>query len=99
MTPRRVAFETVHKSLGWIAVPFALAATGLGLALVDAPRWMPLVLALWWIALVGAAIALQRAGRCIDTYQAIWGPDPAHPGNERKPIGWGVSRGSVSQSK
>ena len=27
MTPRRIAFERVHKSLGWIAVPFAVAAT------------------------------------------------------------------------
>ena len=41
-------------------------------------------------------ITLQRAGRCLDTYQAIWGPDPAHPGNKRKPIGWGVSRWSGS---
>jgi hypothetical protein len=53
---------------------------------------MPLVLALWW-ALLGAAFARwQRAGRCIDTYQAIWGPDPAHPGNRRPPVGWGVRR-------
>jgi hypothetical protein len=42
---------------------------------------------------LGAAFARwQRAGRCIDTYQAIWGPDPAHPGNRRPPVGWGVRR-------
>ncbi|MGA7199891.1 hypothetical protein [Roseiarcus sp.] len=57
---------------------------------------MPLVLALWWMTLLGAAITLQRAGRCLDTYQAIWGPDPSLPGNRRKPIGWGVSRWSGS---
>jgi Eukaryotic cytochrome b561 len=91
MTPRRVVFERVHKTLGWIAIPLAVAATGLGLTLADAPRWMPLVLALWWLALIGAGVALQKAGRCIDTYQAIWGPDPAHPGARRKPIGFGVA--------
>ena len=98
MTPRRVAFERVHKSLGWIAVPFAIAATGLGLVLVDAPRWMPAALALWWIALIGLGVALQRSGRCVDTYQAIWGPDPTLPGNRRKPIGWGISQAKGSRS-
>jgi hypothetical protein len=97
MTPRRVAFERVHKSLGWIAIPFAIAATGLGV-LVDAPRWTSAALALWWIALIGLGVALQRAGRCVDTYQAIWGPDPTLPGNRRKPIGWGVSRGEGPRS-
>jgi hypothetical protein len=92
MTPRRIAFEIAHKSLGWVALLFAIIATGLGLVLVDAPRWMAAALALWWIALFVSGIALQRAGRCIDTYQAIWGPDPALPGNRRKTIGWGVSR-------
>ena len=41
--------------------------------------WMPLVLALWWIALIGVGVALQRAGRCFDTYQAIWVPIPPIP--------------------
>ena len=92
MTPRRVFFEIVHKSLGWIAVPFAVAATFLGLALVDAPRWMPIGIGLWWVALVIAFARMQRNGRCIDTYSAIWGPDPSLPGNRRRPIGWGVRR-------
>ena len=99
MTPRRVAFERAHKSLGWIAVPFAIAATCLGLVLVDAPRWMPAALALWWIALIGLGVALQRSGRCVDTYQAIWGPDPSLPGNRRKPIGWGISPAKGSRSR
>jgi hypothetical protein len=92
MTPRRVRFERLHKGLGWAALGGAVACIGLGLVTADAPRWMPLALALWW-ALLGAAFARwQRAGRCIDTYQAIWGPDPAHPGNRRPPVGWGVRR-------
>lgn len=92
MTPHRQWFERLHKSLGWLAVALAVPAIALGLRAADAPRWMPLVLGLWWAALAVAAWRLQRAGRCLDTYQAIWGPDPVHPGNRRPPIGWGVHR-------
>ena len=58
----------------------------------DRPRWMLLTLTLWWLLLAAAFYALQKNGRCIDTYQAIWGPDPAHPGNRRPLPGWGVRR-------
>ena len=64
----------------------------MGLLIVDAPRWMALILGVWWLILMAAFTRLQAAGRCIDTYQAIWGPDPAHPGNHLRPIGWGVRR-------
>jgi hypothetical protein len=70
----------------------AVAVVVAGLVLADAPRWMALLLGAWWLALVLAFAALQRAGRCVDTYQAIWGPDPKHPGNRLRPIGWGVRR-------
>jgi hypothetical protein len=92
MTGWRRVFERLHKGLGWLAVLVAALAILLGLGLVDAPRWMALTLALWWLALVAVFVRLQRAGRCIDTYQAIWGPDPAHPGNRLKPVGWGIRR-------
>ncbi len=92
MTLRRVAFERLHKSLGWIAVPLIWLATGYGLVLADAPRWMPVVLAVWWSWLIACLVALQRRGLCIDTYQAIWGDEPKHPGNRRRPIGWGIVR-------
>jgi hypothetical protein len=92
MTPWRQWFERVHKSLGWSLVLGGIAVIGLGLHVADAPRWMPLVLVAWWAALALAAWRLQRQQRCIDTYQAIWGPDPSHPGNRRAPIGWGVQR-------
>lgn len=92
MSPQRRWFERLHKSLGWLAVLLAWGTTLLGLKLVDAPRWMPLLLGLWWLGLVLLAWQLQRRGRSIDTYQAIWGPDPSHPGNRMKPIGWGVNR-------
>ena len=96
MTPWRLAFERWHKSLGWLAVTAAVGVTLAGLVQADAPRWMLLLLLLWWSALVMAFAVLQRAGRCIDTYQAIWGPDPQHPGNCLQPIGWGVRRPLLS---
>jgi Eukaryotic cytochrome b561 len=92
MTAWRRGFERLHKGLGWLAVLLAVAVTLLGLRLVDGPRWMVLLLLVWWAGLATAFMLLQRAGRCIDTYQAIWGPDAAHPGNQRPPIGWGVRR-------
>ena len=92
MTVRRVLFEWGHKTLGWLVVPVVWAATGLGLAVADAPRWMAVVLLCWWVALLAVFAALQRAGQCIDTYQAIWGDGAAHPGNARRPIGFGVRR-------
>ncbi len=42
--------------------------------------------------MLGVFVVLQRAGRCIDTYQAIWGLDPSLPGNRRRPIGLGIVR-------
>lgn len=92
MTRHRVRFERIHKLGGWIAVILAIATIILGLVVADAPRWMVVTLCAWWLILIVAGVHLQRAGRCIDTYQAIWGPDPMHPGNHRKPTGWGVSR-------
>ena len=92
MTTWRRAFERGHKALGWLAVVAAVGVTVLGLTVADAPRWMLLVLLLWWAVLATAFVVLQRQGRCIDTYQAIWGPDRSHPGNRFKPIGWGVRR-------
>lgn len=92
MTVHRLWFERVHKFGGWLAVLLAVATIMLGLIVADAPRWMVVTLVAWWLTLIGVGIYLQRAGRCIDTYQAIWGPDPTHPGNSRRPTGWGVRR-------
>jgi Eukaryotic cytochrome b561 len=92
MTPRRRLFERVHKSLGYVALALSLAAIASGLWLVNAPRWMPLVLSLWWLALAVLWSYLQWRGKAIDTYQAIWGPDPRHPGNALPPTGWGIRR-------
>jgi len=75
MTLRRVIFEWVHKCGGYMALLLAVFATFSGLVVADAPRWMVLVLLLWWMALIVMCLVLQKQGRCIDTWQAIWGPD------------------------
>ena len=92
MTPWRLAFERLHKSLGWLVIVAALGVSTLGLIVADAPRWMPLCLIAWWCILVCAGVWLQQRGLCVDTYQAIWGTDAQMPGLQRAPIGWGVRR-------
>ncbi|MGF6935541.1 putative membrane protein [Paraburkholderia sp. UCT70] len=92
MTRRRIVFEYVHKFGGVLALLIAGSAIVIGLFVADAPRWMLIIILLWWCLLGVAAGALQMSGRCIDTYQAIWGPDPLHPGNKIKVIGIGVRR-------
>ena len=92
MTRRRAIFERVHKTLGHAAWMLSAIALFLGLWLVDAPRWMWLSLGMWWSLLLVLAWALQSRGRCLDTYQAIWGTDPTLPGARVRPIGWGIRR-------
>jgi Eukaryotic cytochrome b561 len=92
MSRRRQRFERIHKSLGWLSLPLAIATIVLGLITTDAPRWMPFVLVGWWAALGGLAWRWQKEHRCIDTYQAIWGNDGHLPGLEQPPIGWGIQR-------
>ncbi len=91
MTRRRLIFEYGHKLGGYLALCVACGAILTGLWRVNAPIWMWLSLTLWWMVLLGLAFVLQAKGRAVDTYQAIWGPDPSHPGNARKPIGIGIS--------
>ena len=79
MTRRRLLFETVHKTLGHALLVAAALCILLGLWTANAPRWMWAVTALWWAALILAAIVFHRTLGAIDTYQAIWGPDPTHP--------------------
>ena len=92
MTRRRVAFEYMHKFGGYAALLVSIIAVFTSLWYANAARWMWLVLGLWWIFLIALFINLQRQGRALDTYQAIWGTDDRHPGNRIKPVGWGVRR-------
>ncbi|WP_420861589.1 cytochrome b561 domain-containing protein [Algirhabdus cladophorae] len=90
MTGRRVVFERVHKIAGYVALGLSAAAILSGMWQANAPIWMWIVLPLWWCVLGVCFAVLQRRGMAIDTYQAIWGPNPNLPGNQRKPIGFGV---------
>ena len=92
MSLRRRVFEALHKSLGYCLLLLAVAAIVMGLWHVNAPRWMWICVVSWWISLVSIFIVLQRKGYAIETYQAIWGPDPKHPGNSAPPAGWGMRR-------
>lgn len=92
MTWRRRVFETVHKSVGYGVVFLAFATILLGLWKANAPIWMWLALLVWWPFLIAVFVTLQRRGLAVDTYQAIWGTDHAHPGNRLPKPGWGVRR-------
>lgn len=92
MTPWRVMFEWSHKLLGYAALALAVIVILAGLWQANAPRWMWIAIITWWMVLLAVAMILQSKGRAICTYQAIWGPDTKHPGNRRRPIGWGIVR-------
>ncbi|MGL4438967.1 MAG: cytochrome b561 domain-containing protein [Bosea sp. (in: a-proteobacteria)] len=85
MTARRLAFEYLHKIGGYVALAIATAAILTGLWRANAPMWMWLGLAVWWVCFASAFVSLQRAGWAAETYKAIWGPDPQHPGNAHHP--------------
>lgn len=90
MTRQRVMFEHIHKRLGYVALLLAAATTFTGLWQANAPRFMWLGLGGWWMLMIGAFFYFQKTREVLDTYQAIWGPDPSLPGNQRKPIGFFV---------
>jgi hypothetical protein len=99
MTPRRLAFEYLHKSGGYLALVVAACAIVSGLWRANAPVWMGLAIGAWWLMILLCFVLLQKHGRAFDTYQAIWGPDRRHPGNARRPIGIGITRPENRQPK
>lgn len=92
MTPRRKFFEYFHKSVGYVCLVMSLTAVFSGLWMTNAPRWMWILLLIWWPLIIGYFIIMQKKGKVVDTYQAIWGPDPELPGNKIKPIGIGIKK-------
>jgi len=92
MTPKRRMFEAMHKTFGYAVLVLAAVTILLGLWDANGPRWMWLSLVIWWIAFICLFAFLQKRGRAIDTYQAIWGTDSAHPGNQRPAPKWGMHR-------
>ncbi|MEM7695962.1 MAG: cytochrome B [Pseudomonadota bacterium] len=96
MTPWRLTFEALHKTLGYGALALAAAVILTGLWKANAPVFMWLAILLWWALLGVVFTRLQQRGMAIDTYQAIWGDDPKHPGNQRPRPGWGMRRPAFS---
>lgn len=94
MSPRRRRFEHLHKSGGLLAVGLSVVAILTGLWQANAPVWMWGALCLWWLGIGLWVLVLERRVGAFDTYQAIWGPDPALPGNQRRPIGLRIRRRS-----
>lgn len=92
MTTRRYFFEYTHKSLGYVLLLLSWATGAVGMWAVNAPHWMWLILGAWLLFLVVAFVYLQRRGYAIDTYEALWGVEPHHPGNHKKITGLGVRR-------
>ena len=99
MTPWRRMFEVVHKSLGYGALALAVGVIATGLWKANAPVWMWGAIGVWWAGLLLAFVIMQRRGMAIDTYQAIWGADPRHPGNRLPSPGWGVRRLSTERDE
>lgn len=91
MSTHRLRFEYYHKTMGYALLLLASYTIVSGMWVANAPIWMWLTLGIWWVVLLGSFAVLQRLGGCFDTYRAIWGSNPALPGNKRKPVGIGVS--------
>lgn len=89
MTRRRLMFERLHKGFGYLALLLAVLTILSGLWQANAPVWMFAGLLAWWSGLLTFALILQRRGMVVDTYQAIWGPDPKLPGNQPQDEGLG----------
>jgi hypothetical protein len=79
MTRRRRIFELVHKRGGWLALLLGVLAVDSGAALFGAPGWLMLLAALAWLAALLTAAAFAAAGRRVETYVAIWGPELRSP--------------------
>ncbi len=84
MTRRRVLFEAWHKPAGWVVLIVAALVVLLGLDLIAAPDWLVATVGGVQAAALIAVIDGRLRKRWVSTYQALWGPDPIHPGNRRE---------------
>lgn len=94
MTPWRLMFERVHKSLGYLALALGAVTILSGMWSANAPIWMWITIPGYWALLGGLSAYCQARGFSYDTYQAIWGPDPSLPGNKMRKMGLGTVRPS-----
>lgn len=97
MTPYRKAFEYYHKFVGYGVLLLSAAAIVTGMWRSNAPIWMWIGLLGWWGVLLTIAAYGQSRHMAVDTYKAIWGVDRQLPGNDIKPIGFGISEPSEKE--
>lgn len=86
MTPRRRAFEAWHKSAGWAVILLAGVTILLGVQLLGAPAWLLFVVACLQSGICLSLLDGAGRRRWVDTYAAIWGNDPRHPGNRLQAV-------------
>lgn len=84
MTPRRVLFENLHKSSGYVAVLCAMLAILTGLWQANAPIYMWIGIVGFWCGLGGVITLIAPRLKRVATYEAIWGPDQS-PNGEGSP--------------
>ncbi len=86
MTPRRLLFERLHKTIGHLALALAVIAILTGLWQANAPYGLWILILGWWGGLAGFLVLIAPRLRRVPTYQAIWGPSPEHPGNRSQDV-------------
>lgn len=100
MTRRRLVFEALHKSIGWITLGLAGAALVSGAVFADAPDLVLVALGVLIGVHLLAIFQYAYAGRWVDTYRALWGhsaPTARKPSAEKRvTVGTQDSSGSVS---
>lgn len=83
MTTRRRWFEAYHKPGGYFALFLATAAVATGLM----QYWMltiAILLPVMFVAVFVLVVFLEGTGQRHDTYEAVFGNHPDHPGNKDK---------------
>ena len=83
MTTRRIIFERIHKPLGYIALIFAFIAIFLHLAIVQV-YWQFFIIQFVITTIIIVLYILFFNKKRYTTYQAIFGLDAKHPGNQFK---------------
>lgn len=84
MTLYRRVFEVAHKNGGYISLALGFAAILLGVQHAGMHWIVSVVFILWCCIITGKFVYLQKNGRWVATYHAIWGMDVRHPGNRMR---------------
>ncbi|MCA8869228.1 MAG: hypothetical protein KDA67_11305 [Rhodobacteraceae bacterium] len=83
MTPKRRLFEAYHKPGGYFSVFLAIGAVASGLV----QFWMPAIAITLGLIFIGGFVLIvfsEFRGYRYDTYRAVFGSHPDHPGNKKR---------------